>query len=88
MPRRPLRCRRDPERHSCSDCPGGDDGAFDPWPILAIIATEFPLPSDRARAMSAYVFAAVAGGSLGLLAGGALTQVAAHRHHAGVMPSA
>jgi EmrB/QacA subfamily drug resistance transporter len=42
--------------------------------ILAIIATEFPQPSDRARAMSAYVFVAVAGGSLGLLAGGALTQ--------------
>ncbi len=42
--------------------------------ILAIIATEFPQPSDRARAMSAYVFVAVAGGSLGLLAGGVLTQ--------------
>ncbi len=42
--------------------------------ILAIIATEFPRPADRARAMSAYVFVAVAGGSLGLLAGGALTQ--------------
>ncbi len=42
--------------------------------ILAIIVTEFPRPADRARAMSAYVFVAVAGGSLGLLAGGALTQ--------------
>jgi MFS family permease len=42
--------------------------------ILAIIITEFPEPADRARAMSAYVFVAVAGGSLGLLAGGALTQ--------------
>lgn len=42
--------------------------------ILAIIATEFPQARDRARAMSAYVFVAVAGGSLGLLAGGALTQ--------------
>ena len=42
--------------------------------ILAIIVTEFPKPIDRARAMSAYVFVAVAGGSLGLLAGGALTQ--------------
>ncbi len=42
--------------------------------ILAIIATEFPRPSDRARAMSAYVFVAVAGGSMGLLLGGALTQ--------------
>jgi EmrB/QacA subfamily drug resistance transporter len=43
--------------------------------ILAIIVTEFPEPADRARAMSAYVFVAVAGGSLGLLAGGAITQV-------------
>jgi EmrB/QacA subfamily drug resistance transporter len=42
--------------------------------ILAIIVTEFPQPHDRARAMSAYVFTAVAGGSLGLLAGGALTE--------------
>ena len=43
--------------------------------ILAIIVTEFPEPMERARAMSAYVFVAVAGGSLGLLAGGALTQI-------------
>jgi EmrB/QacA subfamily drug resistance transporter len=42
--------------------------------ILAIIVTEFAEPGDRARAMSAYVFVAVAGGSLGLLAGGALTE--------------
>jgi EmrB/QacA subfamily drug resistance transporter len=42
--------------------------------ILAIIITEFPIPSERARAMSAYVFVSVAGGSLGLLAGGLLTQ--------------
>ncbi len=42
--------------------------------ILAIIVTEFPEAHDRARAMSAYVFVAVAGGSLGLLAGGVLTQ--------------
>jgi EmrB/QacA subfamily drug resistance transporter len=42
--------------------------------ILAIIITEFPEVADRARAMSAYVFVSVAGGSLGLLAGGVLTQ--------------
>ena len=42
--------------------------------ILAIIITEFPAPSERARAMGAYVFVSVAGGSLGLLAGGILTQ--------------
>ncbi|HSO98916.1 MAG TPA: MFS transporter [Solirubrobacteraceae bacterium] len=41
--------------------------------ILAIIVTEFPAPAERARAMSGYVFVAVAGGSLGLLCGGALT---------------
>ena len=38
--------------------------------ILAIIITEFPEVGDRARAMGAYVFVSVAGGSLGLLAGG------------------
>ncbi len=43
--------------------------------ILAIIVIEFPQPGDRARAMSAYMFTAVAGGSLGLLAGGVLTQL-------------
>ncbi|MCL2770377.1 MAG: MFS transporter, partial [Solirubrobacterales bacterium] len=42
--------------------------------ILAIIITEFPEAHERARAMSAYVFVSVAGGSLGLLAGGVLTQ--------------
>jgi MFS family permease len=42
--------------------------------ILAIIVTQFPEPQERARAMSAYVFTAVAGGSIGLLAGGALTE--------------
>jgi EmrB/QacA subfamily drug resistance transporter len=42
--------------------------------ILAIIITEFPQAAERARAMSAYVFVSVAGGSLGLLAGGVLTQ--------------
>ena len=42
--------------------------------ILAIIVTEFPEAGERARAMSAYVFVSVAGGSLGLLAGGLLTE--------------
>jgi EmrB/QacA subfamily drug resistance transporter len=41
--------------------------------ILAIIVTEFPEVAERARAMSAYVFVSVAGGSIGLLAGGLLT---------------
>jgi EmrB/QacA subfamily drug resistance transporter len=42
--------------------------------ILAIIVTEFPEAVERARAMSAYVFVSVAGGSIGLLAGGLLTE--------------
>ncbi|MBO0768951.1 MAG: MFS transporter [Solirubrobacterales bacterium] len=42
--------------------------------ILAIIVTEFPEPEARAKAMSAFVFTAVAGGTLGLLLGGVLTQ--------------
>ena len=53
----------------------GVGGALSASVILAIVVTEFPKPIDRARAMSAYVFVAVAGGSLGLLAGGALTQM-------------
>jgi EmrB/QacA subfamily drug resistance transporter len=42
--------------------------------ILAIIVTEFPGAVERIRAMGAYVFVSVAGGSLGLLVGGLLTQ--------------
>jgi EmrB/QacA subfamily drug resistance transporter len=42
--------------------------------VLAIIATEFPAPDARARAMSGYMFVSVSGGSLGLLLGGFLTQ--------------
>jgi EmrB/QacA subfamily drug resistance transporter len=42
--------------------------------ILAIIVTEFPGAAERVRAMGAYVFVSVAGGSLGLLVGGLLTQ--------------
>jgi EmrB/QacA subfamily drug resistance transporter len=43
--------------------------------ILAIIIADFPEAAERARAMSAYVFVSVAGGSLGLLAGGVLTEI-------------
>jgi EmrB/QacA subfamily drug resistance transporter len=52
----------------------GAGGALSVSVILAIIVTEFPLPVDRAKAMSAYMFVVVSGGSIGLLAGGALTQ--------------
>ncbi len=42
--------------------------------FLALIVVEFPEPADRLKAMSAYTFVSVAGGSIGLLAGGLLTQ--------------
>ena len=41
---------------------------------LAIIVTEFPAAAERTRAMGTYMLVSVAGGSLGLLAGGLLTQ--------------
>jgi EmrB/QacA subfamily drug resistance transporter len=43
--------------------------------ILAIIIADFPLPAERAKAMSSYIIVAVGGGSLGLLIGGYVTQV-------------
>jgi EmrB/QacA subfamily drug resistance transporter len=52
----------------------GLGGAFASAVVLAIIATEYPSPQERSRAMSLYVFISVGGGSLGLLAGGLLTQ--------------
>ena len=52
----------------------GIGGALSSSVIVAIIVTEFPRPRERAKAMSAYVFVAVGGGSIGLLAGGVLTQ--------------
>jgi EmrB/QacA subfamily drug resistance transporter len=52
----------------------GFGGAGASSAIMAIIATEFRKPSERARAMSLYMFVVSGGGSLGLLAGGAITQ--------------
>jgi EmrB/QacA subfamily drug resistance transporter len=52
----------------------GIGGALSASVIIAIIVTEFPEPAERARAMSAYIFVAVGGGSIGLLVGGVLTQ--------------
>jgi EmrB/QacA subfamily drug resistance transporter len=52
----------------------GIGGALSSSVIVAIIVTEFPSARERAKAMSAYVFVAVGGGSIGLLAGGVLTQ--------------
>jgi MFS family permease len=43
--------------------------------ILALIVIEFPDPEERARTMGVYTFVSVAGGSLGLILGGVLTQL-------------
>jgi EmrB/QacA subfamily drug resistance transporter len=53
----------------------GFGGALCSSVILAIITTEFTVPGDRAKAMSAYIFVVVSGGSIGLLAGGVITQL-------------
>jgi EmrB/QacA subfamily drug resistance transporter len=42
--------------------------------ILGILVTLFPEPREKAKAMGVYAFVASAGGSIGLLAGGVLTQ--------------
>ncbi len=52
----------------------GVGAAFSASVVFAIILTEFPEPGERGRAMSAYIFVAVGGGSIGLLVGGVLTQ--------------
>ncbi len=52
----------------------GLGGALAASVILAIIVTEFELSSERARAMGVFTFVAVAGGSIGLLTGGAITE--------------
>src|ERR671937_1383341 len=52
----------------------GAGGAMTSAVILGMIVTMFPEPGDRARAIGVYGFVASAGGSVGLLAGGVLTQ--------------
>jgi EmrB/QacA subfamily drug resistance transporter len=52
----------------------GVGGAVASSVILAIIVTEFPGRAEQARAMGLYAFVSAGGGSIGLLAGGALTQ--------------
>src|SRR5215831_15833498 len=52
----------------------GLSGALSAGVIMAIIVAGFPEPRERARAMSAFAFTIAGGGSLGLLAGGILTQ--------------
>jgi EmrB/QacA subfamily drug resistance transporter len=53
----------------------GLGGAMSAGVILALIVTGFPKPAERAQAMSIFMFVIAGGGSLGLLAGGALTQL-------------
>ncbi|MGH2907845.1 MAG: MFS transporter, partial [Solirubrobacteraceae bacterium] len=43
---------------------------------VAIITAEFPQPRERAQAMSIYMFVIAGGGSLGLILGGLITQIA------------
>jgi EmrB/QacA subfamily drug resistance transporter len=52
----------------------GLGGALSSSVIVALIVTEFREPAERAQAMSIFTFVAVGGGSIGLLAGGLLTQ--------------
>jgi EmrB/QacA subfamily drug resistance transporter len=51
----------------------GIGGALTSAVILGMIVTMFPEPGEQARAIGIYTFVAVAGGSIGLLAGGVLT---------------
>jgi EmrB/QacA subfamily drug resistance transporter len=52
----------------------GVGGAMTSAVILGMIVTMFPEPRDQAKAIGVYGFVASAGGSVGLLAGGVLTQ--------------
>jgi EmrB/QacA subfamily drug resistance transporter len=52
----------------------GLGGALTSAVILGMIVTMFPEPREQAKAIGAYTFVAVAGGSIGLLAGGVLTE--------------
>jgi EmrB/QacA subfamily drug resistance transporter len=51
----------------------GVGGALTSAVILGMIVTLFPEPKEQAKAIGAYGFVASAGGSIGLLAGGVLT---------------
>src|SRR5260221_13459965 len=53
----------------------GAGGALSAGVIIAIIVTGFTEPNERAQAMSVFTFTIAGGGSLGLLAGGFLTQM-------------
>lgn len=52
----------------------GVSGALASAVVLGMIVTMFPEPKEQAKAIGVYGFVASAGGSIGLLAGGVLTQ--------------
>jgi EmrB/QacA subfamily drug resistance transporter len=52
----------------------GVGGALTSAVVLAMIVTMFPEPREQAKAIGVYGFVASAGGSIGLLTGGVLTQ--------------
>jgi EmrB/QacA subfamily drug resistance transporter len=52
----------------------GVGGALTSAVVLGMIVTMFPEPREQAKAIGVYTFVAVAGGSIGLLAGGVLTE--------------
>ncbi|MEJ7891043.1 MAG: MFS transporter [Solirubrobacteraceae bacterium] len=52
----------------------GAGGAAASAVVLGMIVTMFPEPGEQAKAIGVYGFVASAGGSIGLLAGGALTE--------------
>src|SRR6188472_214202 len=52
----------------------GIGGAMTSAVVLGMIVTMFPEPGEQAKAIGIYGFVASAGGSIGLLAGGILTQ--------------
>jgi EmrB/QacA subfamily drug resistance transporter len=53
----------------------GGGGALTSAVILGMIVTMFPEPRDMAKAIGVYAFVASAGGAVGLLAGGVITQL-------------
>src|ERR1700737_2057498 len=52
----------------------GVGGAMTSSVILGVIVTMFDKPAEQAKAIGVYTFVAAGGGSIGLLAGGVLTQ--------------
>src|SRR5690348_5784324 len=52
----------------------GAGGALTSAVVLGMIVTMFPQPREQAKAIGVFAFVASAGGAVGLLAGGAITQ--------------